>query len=79
MDLDSAPPIAYFDIPMEIMNVRICKGFDRENRSGCTPSVILHPQSLFTVEPLIDFQICYPQHRFQIFKKLGVKFYDLFL
>ena len=31
-------------------------GFERENRRGAT----LHPQSLFTVKALINFQVCYP-------------------
>ena len=42
---------------MTVINLRICKGSDNENRSGC--------QSIFTVKYLIRFQRCY-RHRTKI-------------
>ena len=42
---------------MAKINVRIYKGFDRENRSGLN---FIYPWSLFRVKSVIDFQIYHP-------------------
>ena len=41
-----------------IINLKICKGFELENRSGCnfTPSITIYDQ-----KSLINFQNCYPK------------------
>ena len=66
MDLDSAPKfrlIANVYIPricdfdfMAIINLRIYKGFDRENRSGWnfTPSVGIHSQIPYKFSNLLS-------------------------